>query len=438
MQLHLEDPTIVMVAPPTEDARRWGVYQFPDMWQVNNGDIYLRVNVGEDTYGSIGYQAPGLYYVSRDGGTSWQETPPEQVDFSPETLRLPNGEEIRFGDLRWVYHQRLFLCDDERYYRLSELGLRPIARWLSPNQYGEMACFRYTDLPESVRRFPVYRRSPGEDGWREDGGWLDFPEMLIAVAARSRLRLTEAAWEDVDAKIRVFSPQGVVALPDGDLVCTAQSQLPGFLDRTFNATYCLASSDRAVTWKVRGTVADQRELSYWGFGIERGLGGGEDSLILTPGGDLLCAMRPDHSAAEGDRETMLSRSSDGGRTWSEPKPVAPSSGTPHLIALDHGPIALVYGRPGVHVVFSEDGGHTWNTTVTLAGPTLPELEAEAERKGIRDPLGKYVLSMRDTCANTDVLKLDGNRFLVAYSDSDHRDDEGRRRKAIKAQSVEVH
>jgi len=437
MGIHLEEPTIVMVAPPTEDAARWGVYQFPDIWQAENGDVFLRVNVGEDTYGSIGYQAPGLYYVSRDGGNTWHETPREQVDFSPETVTLPNGEEVRFGRLRWVYHQRLFLCDDERYFRLSDLDLEPVAKWLSPNQYGEIACFRYSDLPERARRFEVYRRGPGETTWRERHGWLDFPEMLVSVAVRSRLKLTDSDWVDVDAKVRVFSPQGVLALPNGDLVCTVQSQLPAAMDRVFIAVYCLASTDGGRNWHVRGTVADQRELSYWGYGVERGLGGGEDSLILTPGGDLLCAMRTDLSAARGNRATMIARSADGGRTWSRPEPAAPSSVTPHLVPLDNGAIALVYGRPGVHLMLSGDDGGSWGNPVTLVGPTMDGLMAEARSNGVEDPIGIYVMSMRDSCANVGVLRTGGNAFLVACSDFNHLDEQGRRRKAIKVQRVGV-
>ncbi|MFM9197037.1 MAG: hypothetical protein ACKOWG_15080, partial [Planctomycetia bacterium] len=72
--------------------------------------------------------------------------------------------------------------------------------------------------------------------------------------------------------------------------------------------------------------------------------------------------RLDHATEhDRNRHTVLARSSDNGLTWSEPEKVASSSVTPHLVKLERGVVALVYGRPGVHVQFSSDDCRSWQS-----------------------------------------------------------------------------
>jgi len=431
MSIKLSSPVTAAIAPDLHDVQRWGVFQFPNIWRGEEDNrLYLRVNMGEDTYGTIGFQNAGMFFVSDDDGESWQSISETETDQTPETICFPDGERVRFGRKRWIYHQRLFCCDDERYHLINEMELDSIGSWLSPNLYGRFSCYRYMDIPLSIREFAISRQQADENIWHEEKGVLDFPELLIPVASGSRLGLNEE-WTELETKIWVFSPQGVVLQKNGDLVCVVHSQKPGITDRSFDAVYCVASSDRGRTWSLKGTIADNTEISKWGYGVARGLGDGEHSLITTDDGTLLCAMRTDLSGKDGCRATLLSRSTDAGATWSEPIVVASSSVTPHLIAFDKKNIALVHGRPGVHIKLSCDNGLTWPESTTVIGPTNQELLKNAKSQGLKSELEYYILSMQGTCANTSVIKNNDGTFLLAYSYFKHSECSAPATKAIK-------
>ena len=64
-----------------------------------------------------------------------------------------------------------------------------------------------------------------------------------------------------------------------------------------------------------------------------------------------------------------------GKTWSTPIPANVDPGESHdylntisptLAVLDNGVIAVSYGRPGFHIAFSADQGHTWGDLVHLS------------------------------------------------------------------------
>ena len=46
--------------------------------------------------------------------------------------------------------------------------------------------------------------------------------------------------------------------------------------------------------------------------------------------------------------------------------------------LDNGVVACIYGRPGVHVVFSTDQGHTWTNRVSFSDLPEPETTGYAD------------------------------------------------------------
>ena len=83
-------------------------------------------------------------------------------------------------------------------------------------------------------------------------------------------------------------------------------------------------------------------------------------------------------------------------------------------------MALSYGRPGVHLVFSLDGaGRRWTDPIPI-------------RKG--DPKRWFAKS----CGYTAIAPLDANRFLLAYSDFEHKGKDGKRRKTILVRRVTLH
>jgi hypothetical protein len=131
---------------------------------------------------------------------------------------------------------------------------------------------------------------------------------------------------------------------------------------------------------------------------------------------------------------VLCRSTDGGHTWSTPVPVAPYSVRPQLISLECGTAALLFGRPGVHLLFSDRHCRQWHTPRTIIGRHSHEFRQFARLAGGN----LYKLEFgNDTCGNARHVVTGDSSFLVAYSDFTMRDESGRRRKVIKVREVRV-
>jgi Neuraminidase (sialidase) len=70
------------------------------------------------------------------------------------------------------------------------------------------------------------------------------------------------------------------------------------------------------------------------------------------------------------RETLQSESSDGGKTWSVPRPIGVWGLPSHLLRLADGRLLMSHGyrRPprGNHARISEDHGRTWSEAIVLS------------------------------------------------------------------------
>ena len=102
-------------------------------------------------------------------------------------------------------------------------------------------------------------------------------------------------------------------------------------------------------------------------------------------------------------------------------------------------MAVVYGRPGVHVRASADSGQTWSEALPVVGPKEAQLMAESveERMALRHAGHGSAQTKVLSCSNTDVVVTGPDRFIVSYSDFQYRDEEGRQRKAIEVREVIV-
>ena len=434
LAVHLGPPILVAVSPEDLDCNQWGVFQFPFVWRTaeKRGSspqapplLQLQVHNGLDTKGRAGYQGRPFYFESADNGETWGPIEEEAADFTPPAIEIsPTEGKIRIGAIREDVHQAEGAAKTGNPDMLTP-NASVLATLVSPNQYGIANVYRFGDLPESFRSFPISRCADGAR-WTPADAFIDFPELRITAFAKSRVH---DDWVAIQPRLPRLRPRHVVSDGAGTLIGLVQGQHP---DRTafFLVLYCIASTDGGATWRPQGIVADDPSAGKWGYSAV------EADLVRTPSGELVCVSRTDQAATTpGDsRHTVQMRSSDNGRTWSAPRPVAPYSVRPQLIPLECGATALLYGRPGVHLLFSDAECREWHTPRTVIGRHLDELKQFSALAGGN----LYGLAFgNDTCGNARHAITAPNRFLVAYADFNLRDDSGRPRKLINVREVTV-
>lgn len=109
----------------------------------------------------------------------------------------------------------------------------------------------------------------------------------------------------------------------------------------------VASGDGGRTWDFVSTIAYDHEEQRDGYC--------EPALLVAADGSLLCIMRRGGLLPLGQ-----CRSDDGGKTWAPPEYLAGHGVDPDVLLMSNGVLACTYGRPGLHIMFSEDGcGHAW-------------------------------------------------------------------------------
>ncbi|MCX6992681.1 MAG: sialidase family protein [Kiritimatiellaeota bacterium] len=153
---------------------------------------------------------------------------------------------------------------------------------------------------------------------------------------------------------------GTIQLSDGSLLSVMYGnfkddkvQMLGYDYKIYkNRVWVMHSTDKGKTWNYRATVVYDPEI-----GIE---GANESALLQLPNKAILCFMRTG-AAIAGIKYTplYLSRSTDEGKTWSKPAPIADRGVYPNVARAQSGILAVVYGRPGNWVAFSADNGNTW-------------------------------------------------------------------------------
>ena len=422
-------PAVVAVSPPEYGrdpaGRSWGFFQFPDLWRGNDGSLSVVVHVGADSV--AGTHEPSQFFSSGDGGRSWQRTTADETDLTPEIISLPDGRQTAFGTGRWLYHQRQLLPDgEERWLDATAFGIEPVAGpYRDGYKVNEYLVYSFDDIPPARRHFPVACRESATAEWRRYEGTIAFPSLRLAALSRAMWwnDSGKEEWRELPRRLAVPMPQEVTILPDGTLLWPLASQHPA-AEKLHTRVACLASEDAGRTWQVRGMIADGLDAS-WGYGFA------EQSLARMPDGDLLCVMRTKASGELADTHHLAAaRSTDGGRTWTQLPSLAEFSVTPHLVALSNGMVAVVYGRPGVHVKASADGGHSWGPSQPIVGPSEREILAQSPER--------WWKHRHDwSCSNTSIVVTGADRFLVAYSDFRHRDSEGRQCKAIEVREVVV-
>ncbi|MSS69973.1 MAG: exo-alpha-sialidase [Candidatus Latescibacteria bacterium] len=208
-----------------------------------------------------------------------------------------------------------------------------------------------------------------------DGGrtWKDRPDVFFRFPPDLNLYVTEDRIADARVLMNFESRGTLKALSDGAIVTTATAQML-LGDRKWWLPVLFRSTDKGQSFEFVGLpTGTTPPPNHRGFT--------EPALTELSNGDLLAAFRVEYH--QPDRVMMQCRSSDGGATWTGPvicpgvprhypvrrlQPIVNQGKThlnaanvsPYLTTLSNGVVAMVYGRPGVYITFSEEGtGEAW-------------------------------------------------------------------------------
>ena len=380
LDLSLGDPVVVAVSEPGET--RWGFHQFPELSRLPTRELLLTFNVCPDV--DADYGRPGPAFVSSDEGETWE---PYDGDETMATVSHSPISEVRDGE---------FLC--------VPLPMSvPVKDFALPPPVCEYVCYfprklyRYDQCPRELREYYSHldatRWSPKTGTWQRERIAYDPADALIRQNGPTMVR-PSFQYPLTQSRGELFMGNYVSCYVGRD------GSIPGT-----HSVYCMASGDNGRTFERRGTIAADPEGQY---------PMSETAIAETSSGELVAAIR---STAAGQKPLWISRSSDAGWTWSAPERLFDFGVKPTLLRLENGVLVLSFGRPGVYLSFSLDGtAQSWTEPTPIIAGDHESIAAHS-------------------CGYTALLELASDEFLLAYSDFQHLDGEGRSCRAIVARRM---
>mgnify|MGYP006290640663 CR=1 FL=1 len=284
----------------------------PHVFRLENGTLLLTFHVQADQH-----FAKRINLRSKDNGETWERMPQR------------NHREMAWGETAGgkilAYDRDTFEQSPGVYigaYAVSEDG---------GETFGRVECCTVfvdgtssTDYPVSPAHYP-----PEDHPLRKF--FRPLPSFYQPIVQKASVR-------------RGFSFWRYLLEEDGRLITAMQGRFHGDVA---TRTICVASDDEGKSWHFVSTIAYPHDKRLNGMC--------EPVMRRVADGSLLCVIR------RGPKEPLAQcRSTDGGLTWSEPELLPGHGVDPDLLLMSNGVLACTYGRPGLHIMFSEDGcGYSW-------------------------------------------------------------------------------
>jgi hypothetical protein len=156
-------------------------------------------------------------------------------------------------------------------------------------------------------------------------------------------------------RVPVNSPHGPIALSGGRLFYAGQQF---WTDR--NDCAVCESADDGLSWRWLAALPVRAGDTVDAYA--------EPHAVETAGNRILVQIRNHNKVNE--RETLQCESSDGGKTWSEPRAIGVWGLPSHLLRMGGGRLLMTYGyrrEPfGNQARLSEDHGRTWSPPLTIS------------------------------------------------------------------------
>lgn len=160
-------------------------------------------------------------------------------------------------------------------------------------------------------------------------------------------------------KVPVSSPHGPIKLKDGRLLYVGNECQSGIYEK--GKIFAFESTDGGQSWNCLSKI--EKPADFFGNLCE-------PHAVELEGGRIVVALRYQRSNDIIDISTCICHSDDGGKSWSEPKPLGICGAPPHFLLHSSGALVLTYGRRlapfGQRAMISYDGGNTFGDEIEIS------------------------------------------------------------------------
>ena len=431
MRITVSKESVVYQGPAYEDSY-WGQVQFPEILKCADGMLAIKTHVGDDSWREFG-QNKDVWCVSEDNGITWEQT--DNSVISQAGHLLPSGDRLYFPLVTGA------VCKKSELKEARIVTQRLPSDRITKEADGSWPypVFMYRDIFLNANYIYDMETLPDEYSKKE---WLAY-----------RIKKGEA--EAVPEKVKVIHPhmsvRGVVWTGKDDMVMPPFSPYNrGFsIDKEGNiwmASYtgahlnpynggvdiCSAavlykSTDNGHTFELAGYIpyipnTTKHPTAYMCDGFT------ETALEFMDDGSMIVLLRATGVFLGGPEwNTMYyARSTDGGKTFSEPEEFDKCGVRPSLVKLECGVTLAAYGRPGIYVRGTNDpSGIEWEDPI--------EIMTGDDRSGLMNnpPERPDFHQWAGSCCNVDMQPIGPNKAIIVYSDFYYPDRSGRTDKKLK-------
>lgn len=429
MKIEVSEESVVYQGPAYEDTI-WGVMQFPEIINCKDGSLAIRIHAGDDVWTDFGKDKE-VWCVSTDNGLTWN--PAENKIKNDAGYLLPNGDRLFFplpngiscktSELKEERITTQILPGDKPEKEAD--GSWPYPAFMFRDIWGcKNYIFDFDTLPDQYgkKEWTGYRIPKGSDKAVEEHVPFTHPHYSSYGVDR---------WGEFSMMPPCPYGRGFRFDSEGNIWVTSYTNAHlnpynGGVD-IYSASVLYKSTDNGHSFELAGYipyVADvtKHPTAHLGQGFD------ETALEFTKDGSMIVLLRNTGVFRGGPEWNPMyfARSTDGGKTFSEPVEFDKCGVFPNLLKLDCGVILAAYGRPGIYVRACEDpSGIVWENPV--------EIMTEKDRSGLMNqpPERPDFHQWAGSCCNVDLKPIGPNKAILAYSDFFYPDQSGKTDKKLK-------